>query len=86
MRSYAAGSGCLMSFLRLSLDDPHAGEPCGSCSVCTGALPAGLSPTPTTADVDAARVFARGVDVVIEPRKLWPGGVESFGPDRRRPW
>jgi ATP-dependent DNA helicase RecQ len=27
MRSYAAGAGCLMSFLRLSLDDPHAGEP-----------------------------------------------------------
>ena len=37
MRSYAAGSGCLMSFLRLSLDDPHAGVPCGVCSVCTGA-------------------------------------------------
>jgi ATP-dependent DNA helicase RecQ len=72
MRSYAAGAGCLMSFLRLSLDDPHAGEPCGVCSVCTGALPAGLAATPTTADVDAARVFARGVDVVIEPRKLWP--------------
>ena len=79
MRSYAAGSGCLMSFLRLSLDDPHAGEPCGSCSVCTGRLPAGLSPTPTTADVDAARIFARGVDVVIEPRKLWPNGVDRSG-------
>src|SRR5450631_4383593 len=79
MRSYAAGSGCLMSFLRLSLDDPHAGEPCGSCSVCTGRLPAGLSPTPTTADVDAARAFARGVDGVIEPRKLWPSGVARKG-------
>ena len=72
MRSYAAGAGCLMSFLRQSLDDPHAGEPCGRCSVCTGRLPAGLSRTPTKADVDTARVFARGVDVVIEPRKLWP--------------
>ena len=78
MRSYAAGAGCLMSFLRLSLDDPHAGEPCGSCSVCTGTLPAGLAPTPTTADVDAARVFARGVDVVIEPRKLWPTASASL--------
>ena len=95
MRSYAAGAGCLMSFLRLSLDDPHAGEPCGVCSVCTGALPAGLASTPTTADVDAARVFARGVDVVIEPRKLWPSRRvgrwarrgrrgRAQGPDRQR--
>ncbi|HEY0869038.1 MAG TPA: DEAD/DEAH box helicase [Acidothermaceae bacterium] len=79
MRSYAAGAGCLMSFLRLSLDDPHAGEPCGVCSVCTGALPAGLASKPTTADIDAARVFMRGVDVVIEPRKLWPSGGARKG-------
>jgi ATP-dependent DNA helicase RecQ len=75
MRSYAAGSGCLMSFLRLSLDDPHAGVPCGVCSVCTGVLPAGLANAPRAADVDTARIFARGIDVVIEPRKLWPAGA-----------
>ncbi|HWF40531.1 MAG TPA: recombinase RecQ, partial [Acidothermaceae bacterium] len=74
MRSYAAGSGCLMSFLRLSLDDPHAGVPCGVCSVCTGALPAGLAYSASDSDVDTARIFARGIDVVIEPRKLWPAG------------
>jgi ATP-dependent DNA helicase RecQ len=74
MRSYAAGSGCLMSFLRLSLDDPHAGVPCGVCSVCTGVLPAGLAFSSSASDVDTARVFARGIDVVIEPRKLWPSG------------
>jgi ATP-dependent DNA helicase RecQ len=79
MRSYAAGAGCLMSFLRLSLDDPHAGEACGVCSVCTGSLPAGLSPTPTASDVEGARAFARGVDVVIEPRKLWPAGTAWKG-------
>jgi len=79
MRSYAAGAGCLMSFLRLSLDDPHAGEACGVCSVCTGTLPAGLSAKPNDADVDSARVFARGVDVVIEPRKLWPSGSTRKG-------
>ncbi|MDQ1540475.1 MAG: ATP-dependent helicase RecQ, partial [Actinomycetota bacterium] len=56
MRRYAAGAGCLMSFLRLALDDPHAGEPCGVCSVCTGTLPAGLSQKPTSPDVEAARV------------------------------
>ena len=77
MRSYAAGAGCLMSFLRLSLDDPHAGEACGVCSVCTGRLPAGLSKEPTASDVEGARAFARGVDVVIEPRKLWPSGLAA---------
>jgi ATP-dependent DNA helicase RecQ len=83
MRSYAAGAGCLMSFLRLSLDDPHAGEACGVCSVCTGRLPAGLSATQSDADVDSARVFARGVDVVIEPRKLWPSYVGPSGSTRK---
>ena len=79
MRRYAAGAGCLMSFLRLALDDPHAGEPCGVCSVCTGTLPAGLSQKPSSPDVEAARVFARGRDVVIEPRKLWPPGSGRKG-------
>ena len=79
MRRYAAGAGCLMSFLRLALDDPHAGVPCGVCSVCTGTLPAGLSQKPTSPDVEAARVFARGRDVVIDPRKLWPPGSGRKG-------
>jgi ATP-dependent DNA helicase RecQ len=84
MRSYAAGSGCLMSFLRLSLDDPHAGVPCGVCSVCTGVLPAGLAFSPAESDVATARVFARGIDVVIEPRKLWPSGsLDRTGTARR---
>jgi ATP-dependent DNA helicase RecQ len=77
MRSYAAGEGCLMSFLRLALDDPHAGEACGVCSVCKGSLPAGLAAAPTASDVESARAFARGVDVVIEPRKLWPSGTAT---------
>jgi ATP-dependent DNA helicase RecQ len=88
MRRYAAGAGCLMSFLRLALDDPHAGEPCGVCSVCVGALPGGLSGQPTKSDVDSARVFARGRDVVIEPRKLWPSGsrrAEPSGSQRAEP-
>ena len=75
MRRYAAGGGCLMSFLRLSLDDPHAGVPCGVCSVCTGVLPAGLPFSPSASEVETARTFARGIDVVIEPRKLWPAGA-----------
>jgi ATP-dependent DNA helicase RecQ len=83
MRQLAAGAGCLMSFLRQALDDPHAGDPCGTCSVCTGSLPGGLGVGAAGPLVEAARAFARGQDVVIEPRKLWPGGGVPVG-DRQR--
>ena len=73
MRSYAGGLGCLMEFLQLALDDPDSG-PCGRCSVCTGELPAqGRAVDPEC--IRAARVYLRGADVVIEPRKLWPKGL-----------
>ncbi len=72
MRAFAAGQGCLMRFLQEALDDP-APTDCGRCSVCTGRLPdPGAQPGP--ARVEAARVYARGQDVLIEPRKLWPTG------------
>jgi ATP-dependent DNA helicase RecQ len=73
MRRYAAGAGCLMRFLQLALDDPDP-APCGRCSVCTGDLPA-PGATPGVDAIAAARAHLRGLDVVIEPRKLWPGGV-----------
>jgi ATP-dependent DNA helicase RecQ len=77
MRQLAAGAGCLMSFLRRALDDPHAGEPCGTCSVCTGKLPGDLREQADPTLLEEARAFARGRDVVIEPRKMWPGGGTS---------
>jgi ATP-dependent DNA helicase RecQ len=79
MRRYAGGEGCLMAFLRQALDDPHlAGDGrCGRCSVCTGTLPAGLDPVPDPALVEAARVFARGRDTALEPRKMWPRGLSQ---------
>ncbi len=73
MRSYAGGRGCLMEFLQRALDDPDPG-PCGRCSVCTGVLPA-QGRTIDPASLEAARIFLRGTDVTIEPRKLWPGGL-----------
>ncbi|MGP0109119.1 MAG: DEAD/DEAH box helicase [Acidimicrobiales bacterium] len=75
MRSYAGGRGCLMEFLQRALDDPDPG-PCGRCSVCTGEMPAqGLN---IDADaIEAARVHLRGADVIIEPRKLWPFGLND---------
>ncbi|MGI3782986.1 MAG: RecQ family ATP-dependent DNA helicase [Janthinobacterium lividum] len=77
MRSYAHGEGCLMQFLQLALDDPDPRR-CGRCSVCTGRLPA-PGARPSEDAVEAARTFFRGQDVVVEPRKLWPGGIERKG-------
>ena len=77
MRAFAAGRGCLMRFLQEALDDP-APRDCGRCSVCTGQLP-GPGARPDPAQVEAARVYARGQDVVIEPRKLWPSGGRRKG-------
>jgi ATP-dependent DNA helicase RecQ len=75
MRRYAHGEGCLMRFLQLALDDPDP-APCGRCSVCTGELPApGARPTPET--IQAAQRFFRGLDVLVEPRKLWPSRLEG---------
>lgn len=77
MRAFAAGQGCLMRFLQEALDDPAPSD-CGRCSVCTGRLPApGAQPGP--ARVEAARAYARGQDVIIEPRKLWPTGGARKG-------
>jgi ATP-dependent DNA helicase RecQ len=75
MRSFARGAGCLMRFLQEALDDPDPSD-CGRCSVCTGQLP-GPGARPGAERIEAARVFARGRDVVIEPRKLWPSGGRS---------
>ena len=77
MRRYASGSGCLMEFLQLALDDPEP-QPCGRCSVCTGTLPSpGARAEPST--VEEAGRFFRGLDVVIEARKQWASGL----PDRK---
>jgi ATP-dependent DNA helicase RecQ len=82
MRSFARGAGCLMRFLQEALDDPDPSD-CGRCSVCTGRLP-GPGAQPSGARIEAARVFARGQDVVIEPRKLWPAGGTAKGQRKGR--
>jgi ATP-dependent DNA helicase RecQ len=73
MRAYAGGRGCLMEFLQQALDDPDPG-PCGRCSVCTGQVPPpGHEIDPAT--VEAVRMWLRGADTVLEPRKKWPAGA-----------
>jgi ATP-dependent DNA helicase RecQ len=73
MRTYGQATSCLMEQLRVALDDPAA-EPCGRCQVCTGtADPVALDP----AVLGAAVAFLRGIDVVLEPRRQWPRGLEE---------
>ncbi len=85
MRRYIAGGACRMEFLRRELDDPWA-EPCGRCDVCAG-------PWYPTAVSEAAGAAARsaidraGVD--LEPRTMWPSGMDAArgagqGAHRRR--
>ncbi|MGQ0630057.1 MAG: RecQ family ATP-dependent DNA helicase [Sporichthyaceae bacterium] len=78
MRTYAAGSRCLMDVLTEALDDPEAGKRCGRCSVCTGELP-GPGARPGAAVVAAATLHLRGRHHVLEPRKMWPSGVGRRG-------
>jgi len=71
MEAYGRSTSCLMEQLRRGLDDPGA-EPCGRCTVCTGAAdPVDLDATTVRAAVE----FLRGIDVAAEPRKQWPRGL-----------
>lgn len=78
MRDYARSARCLDSVLREALDDPTA-QNCGRCSACTGSMPGRLEPRPSASYVMAARSYLRGLDVVIEPRKMWTAGLQRSG-------
>ncbi len=75
MREYAATAGCRMEFLRRQLDDPEA-APCGRCDNCTGEH---RSIEVTEASLRAAETAVGRVGVEVEPRKLWPSGLEAVG-------
>ncbi|NNE72402.1 MAG: ATP-dependent DNA helicase RecQ [Acidimicrobiales bacterium] len=75
---------CRLRFLREALDDAEAGD-CGRCDNCLG-----LDTAPPPLDpllVAAASELLRGGDAIIEPRKLWPSGLDEpkgkIGPDLR---
>ncbi|MFW0794071.1 DEAD/DEAH box helicase [Gordonia sp. CPCC 205515] len=76
MRDYVAGRECLMQLLTSSLDDPAA-EPCGRCSVCRGRLTEPLSAEVPADTVRAITGSLRRSALILEPRKMWPGG--DFG-------
>lgn len=65
VQEYAATSGCLMEFLRHSLDDPHAG-PCGKCANCLG-NPVINPQVSQPVAIDAAR-FLRHAEMPFKPK------------------
>lgn len=82
MRSYIGGRACLMKLLTQALDDPLAAD-CGRCSVCRAALSPGLIEAVPTEALGVVSAALRRQAQVLEPRKMWPGGV--FGTRGRIP-
>ncbi|SEN38085.1 RecQ family ATP-dependent DNA helicase [Actinacidiphila rubida] len=75
MREYASTTQCRMEFLRRQLDDEQA-APCGRCDNCIGARhPSEVS----AAALEAARAALGRPGVEVEPRKMWPSGLDAAG-------
>jgi len=74
MVAYATTDACLMAYLRRQLDDPDPAE-CGRCANCTGQRPAAEVDPALAAEASA---FLLGRDTVVEPRRLWPRGVDGL--------
>jgi len=74
MRDYLTTSSCRMEYLRRQLDDPTA-APCGRCDTCLG-RPLGLGVSP--AALQAAQEALGRPGIVLEPRKMWPTGLEEL--------
>ncbi|MER5181950.1 RecQ family ATP-dependent DNA helicase [Streptomyces sp. NPDC002896] len=75
MREYATTTGCRMEFLRRQLDDEEA-APCGRCDTCAGAR---FSDVASPAALAAARGELGRAGAEVEPRKMWPTGLEAVG-------
>ncbi len=75
MLDYLDTTECRMWFLRDQLDDPDA-EPCGRCDNCGGLEVRAEVSEPAVA---AARERLDRPGVVVEPRRLWPSGLDAFG-------
>lgn len=77
MRDYASTTSCRMEFLRLQLDDEEA-APCGRCDNCAGAR---FGIEVSGAALDAARAALGRPGIEVEPRKMWPTGLQAIGLD-----
>ncbi len=77
MLGYQTADGCRMEYLRRQLDDPDA-VPCGRCDNCTGRPWSDEVPQASAA---AARDRLLRPGVEVEPRRMWPSGLQVLGLD-----
>ncbi|WP_291278021.1 ATP-dependent DNA helicase RecQ [Galactobacter sp.] len=77
MLDYEHTSGCRMEFLAKALDDPTA-QPCGRCDNCAGRW---YQTSVGNTGQDAAKAGLSRVGTVIDPRKIYPTGVDRLGVD-----
>ncbi len=73
MLTWAARSECRLRFLREALDDDAAAD-CGRCDRC---IERDWQRQPDTLLVAAAHDVLRGSDLVVEPRRQWPSGLDE---------
>jgi ATP-dependent DNA helicase RecQ len=75
MLAYERGAACRMAFLQHALDDDSAAD-CGRCDNCAG--PWYPTEIPDRV-IGAAREQLARVGRVIEPRAMWPTGMDRLG-------
>lgn len=75
MLAYEGGQDCRMAFLQRALDDPGATD-CGRCDMCAGQWYPTEIPTRV---IGAAREQLARVGTIIEPRAMWPTGMDRLG-------
>jgi ATP-dependent DNA helicase RecQ len=75
MLAYLDSAECRMRYLREQLDDPEAAD-CGRCDNC-GGLTLGTTVSEESLATAGERLQRPGV--VIEPKKMWPTGLDRLG-------
>lgn len=74
MLDYQRSCSCAMRYLQQCLDDPDATD-CGRCDRCAGPwYPSEVPP----ANADAARAQLARAGVALEPRAMWPSGMDRL--------
>lgn len=73
MLAWADLDGCRLRYLREALDD-HEATDCGRCDRCTDHT---WQSSPERALVNRANDFLRGGELIVEPRKQWPTGIDA---------
>ena len=75
MLAYQDTTECRMAFLQRTLDDPEP-APCGRCDRCA---PAWYAAGVADDDLSATRSELERAGVEVQPRSLWPAGMDRLG-------